>query len=463
MADEVQRVLRKLQAEARSNSAPDDLDHATWNLPEDLATKDCKSIWLDGAGLRAKENARVEILKDQRFEYLDGRKLDDLLWRFIHACFRDRSHDKVRAFIDEQARAVQEATCYLPVDHLTVAIPQQIQGARFLPLGSEEIPSPGPWFVLDKPVGSVIAVPVRGTNHGLMASRARATAEHALRVLRVALKLSNPSILDRQLRFRVARTWAFADDVSGFALRQDGVYGFGLGDNVLEAQAVIGLPEGPRNNLERQAVLAVQWINRGIFASEPVLALLYHFFALEALLGEKSEGLKAPLIARRRAMLAAAMDAGFLHPHANYFFYDRVRSAAVHGEIPDEVTEETVRTFTWDVQTALQEFLGYAKKEGFTKKSDLVKALDNHPKHAELLDWLQESGGPLWDKHFEKLDAKPHLSSGLSGAIRQLGYWIGTGTVGYPLLEGVDWLPVAHSEPSLLEAALAVWANNLWT
>ena len=42
-----------------------------------------------------------------------------------------------------------------------------------------------------------------------------------------------------------------------------------------------------------------------------------------------------------------------------------------------------------------------------------------------------------------------------------MGYWIGTGSVGHPLLEGIDWLPVAHSEPSLLEGALAVWANNL--
>lgn len=54
-----------------------------------------------------------------------------------------------------------------------------------------------------------------------------------------------------------------------------------------------------------------------------------------------------------------------------------------------------------------------------------------------------------------------HLSKGLSGAFRQLGYWIGTGTVGYPLLEGIAWIPIAHDEPSLLEQALAIWANNI--
>lgn len=54
-----------------------------------------------------------------------------------------------------------------------------------------------------------------------------------------------------------------------------------------------------------------------------------------------------------------------------------------------------------------------------------------------------------------------HLSQGTSGALRQLGYWIGTGTLGYPLLEGIDWVPLAHDEPSLLEQALAIWANTL--
>jgi hypothetical protein len=49
-----------------------------------------------------------------------------------------------------------------------------------------------------------------------------------------------------------------------------------------------------------------------------------------------------------------------------------------------------------------------------------------------------------------------HLSNGTSGALRQLGYWIGTGTVGHPILEGIDWLPTAHVEPSLLEQALAI-------
>ncbi|MGA3221353.1 MAG: hypothetical protein ABSE77_20165, partial [Acidimicrobiales bacterium] len=254
----------------------------------------------------------------------------------------------------------------------------------------------------------VIAVAVKGTKRGLMAVRARATAEHALRVLRVALKLAYPSIVDGQVRFRLAETWAFSEGSSGFAAGPDRAYGFDLGDKLpaMDTQAVLGLREEPRDTVERQAVLAVHWINRGLFASEPVVSLLFHFFALEAVLGDRSEGQKAAVIARRRAMLAAAMDAGFLHPHANYFLYEKVRSAAVHGELADEVTGDTVQTFCADVRTALQQFLGYAEKERFTKKSDLVRALDDHPKNGELLEWLRNNGGPLWDKYFEKLNAK---------------------------------------------------------
>ena len=418
MADKVQSALKKLQAEARKKSGSDGLGFAMWNVPEDLATEDCVQIVLDGAGMRAMEQAKAEVLKDPRFEYLDDTRLDDLLWRFIHGCLVDRSRDKVKAFLDEHRHEVQELVCYLPVEYLTVTTEREILGVRLLPLGTEEMPPPGAWFRLNEPVGVAVAVPVKGTNHGLMAERARATAEHALQVLRVALKLAYPSILDPQVRFRLAESWAFSEHASGFAVGPNRVYGLDLGGNLpeLEAEPVLQLPEMPRNHLERQAFLAVQWINRGMFATEPVVTLLYHFFALEALLGDRSEGLKAPLIARRRAVLAAAMDTAFLHPHENYFLYDKVRSVAVHGGVAGEVTEDTVQTFSWDVRTALQQFLAYAEREGFTKQSDLADALDNHPKHEELLAWLRTNGGPLWDKYFERLDAKQRNCCQSSGS-----------------------------------------------
>lgn len=53
------------------------------------------------------------------------------------------------------------------------------------------------------------------------------------------------------------------------------------------------------------------------------------------------------------------------------------------------------------------------------------------------------------------------LSRSFSGALRTFSYWIANGTVGYPLLEGIDYISVFREEPSLLESAYAVFANNI--
>ena len=53
------------------------------------------------------------------------------------------------------------------------------------------------------------------------------------------------------------------------------------------------------------------------------------------------------------------------------------------------------------------------------------------------------------------------MSHGLSGALRMFGFFLANGTVGLPLLEGVDyWTEMAES-PSLLEQTIAIYANVL--
>jgi hypothetical protein len=46
--------------------------------------------------------------------------------------------------------------------------------------------------------------------------------------------------------------------------------------------------------------LAVGWLDRAVFTSDPLVATLYRFFALEALLGDTSDGLKSGSLALRR-------------------------------------------------------------------------------------------------------------------------------------------------------------------
>jgi hypothetical protein len=52
------------------------------------------------------------------------------------------------------------------------------------------------------------------------------------------------------------------------------------------------------------------------------------------------------------------------------------------------------------------------------------------------------------------------LSHGFSGALRLFAFWVANGTVGLPLLEGVDdYRPEMLASPSLMEQAFAIFAN----
>ena len=51
------------------------------------------------------------------------------------------------------------------------------------------------------------------------------------------------------------------------------------------------------------------------------------------------------------------------------------------------------------------------------------------------------------------------LSPEFSGALRTFSFWIANGTVGHPLLEGIDYRPEMLASPSLMEQAYAIFAN----
>ena len=54
-----------------------------------------------------------------------------------------------------------------------------------------------------------------------------------------------------------------------------------------------------------------------------------------------------------------------------------------------------------------------------------------------------------------------HLSPGFSGALRTFAYWIANGTVGLPLLEGIEYWDAMRDSPSLMEQVFAIYANVL--
>lgn len=53
------------------------------------------------------------------------------------------------------------------------------------------------------------------------------------------------------------------------------------------------------------------------------------------------------------------------------------------------------------------------------------------------------------------------LSHSVSGAIRRFSFWVANGTVGYPLLEDIEYFKEFEESPSLMEAVYAVFVNNL--
>jgi hypothetical protein len=390
----------------------------TGRVPDDLATDSFRQLSLEPDEEQAYQEALAVVLADPRFEYLDQRGAADLLWRFVCLCNIDRKHDHVPRFVEQHAREVLDLTCYLPVEHLAVEAETETAGLRLLPTESDEVPRQGRGFALDPPVGCVVAIRVSGTSYERMAERARAVAAHGLRVLRVALRASI-SIHDDQLRFGLGEAYAFDDHLSGWARRPGSAFTLKLatsGTDLARSQLVAELQAAPRNKLERKADLAARWMERAMLATEPLIRLLYLFFALESLLGDTGESQKAGLIALRRAMLSQAMGQGFTHPSRAYWLYEKVRSAAVHGSEPPEVSEADVRLFAGDVREALDEYLRYGQQQGFTRQSQLVAALDSHPDRPLLIEWIRGYGGGMWDKYLDKIAPESAAKDGADSA-----------------------------------------------
>jgi hypothetical protein len=388
-------------------------------VPEDIATKDFQLLVLNPGEEQAYQEAQASVAGDLRFEYLDQRAAEKALWRFVCRCVADRATDHVGPWVKEHAREILDRVCYLPVEHLQVESEVEIAGLRLLPGASEELPRKERGFVLDPPVRSVIAVRVSGTNYARMAERARVVAEHGLRVLRVALRASR-GVHDDQLRFGLSEAYAFDDQASGWGRRPGAPIALGIaaGDaDLVGSQLVAALPPVPRNKLDRKADLAVRWIERAMLATEPLVQLLYLFFALESILGDTGEGQKAGLVALRRAMLGHVTGGSFTHPSRTYQLYEEVRSASVHGSEAPEVGEADVRLFASDVRAAVDEYLRYGKEQGFTRQSQLVRALDSHPERPQLIEWIRAYGGDMWDKYLDRIAPERATEDSAAGTV----------------------------------------------
>jgi hypothetical protein len=402
----VERALKELQRLMRMPAGPVDdwvmagavprIVRDKYGLPESQALSVNRE---ERQALRTLEKA---LINDLGYEHL-GDKAEEAVWRFACRCAFDKKTAFIADFVAEHFKQPDERICYIPVEYLKVSAEREFQGVRFLPVGSIEV-TPSPGFVTTAPVGAIAAVTTRGTDRQRMTERARHLVNHSLRVLRIALR-EHRGINDRQLRFRLGFSHSFGKDFTGWESPPDRAYELELDDSLISLageQEVAALGASPATDAQRKAHLAMRWMERARFTADPLVALLFLFFALEALLGDKSERLKAHALAFRQTMLSSVATGGFTDPNETLYLYDQVRSGAVHGEDAPPVDEDTADGLAWTVRLALAQYLKVARENGFTKRSQLLSFLNEHPDRPQLVDWLRTNAGPWWAEYFDR-------------------------------------------------------------
>ncbi|MFG2058975.1 hypothetical protein ACGFI9_33630 [Micromonospora sp. NPDC048930] len=390
----VDKTLRMLQQVVRTPSEPDPHGRRI-RVPADLAQEEGQGLGLNRAEEALLEQAIDEVGRDLRFEHLKDVK--KVLYRFAAEAWVDRKADHVPAFVREHAREIESADCVLTLLHLEVPERLEVAGTVLLPLGDELVPAV-PELTTEPDCMGYISVPCRGTNYRNMAERARTQAKHALALLRAGLEQQN-MYHPRQLRFRLGERYAFSDRLTGWVGQPDSAYSTPIDGQIVERLAVLRfmqLPAMPANDPERRALLAVAWIDRSLVVPDRLVAMLFQFFALEAILGDKAEGLKSLGLAFRRTMLGHLVSGGWPAPENIYYQYEKVRSAAVHGGEPPEVTDKQAERFGHDVNRALNEFLTFAETHGFTKRAQVLRALASHEDVPRVLEHLRARDA-TWD------------------------------------------------------------------
>lgn len=398
-ARETSRALRRLQAAIRAADAPDARHGRSGQIPEDLATPNLLWLTLTGEESDAFGQAMGALEVDLCFEHLDRRSAYKLLWRLTCQAHIDRSTDHVDPFISAHARESRSFDVIFTVRHLDVHEEFELGGAMFLPTSSTRVPAPDE-LTADPDVRGILQTTAVGTDRHRIIQRARATAEQALRVLRNGLRTTLRGAPNRQLRFALGERYAFADSHrAGWQLADEAAWELRVDAEMAARVATTPtarLDAAAHTDLDTHANTAMRWADRSLITPDPLVRILYLFFALEALVGDRATGEKGRRISFRRAVLDHATRGGFRNPHITYALYDEVRSAAVHGGRPPDVSERDADALDADVRGALDQVLKFAAGFAETKHSRVMNALDRHPDAPEIVRWLQATDRGVW-------------------------------------------------------------------
>ncbi len=239
-------------------------------------------------------------------------------------------------------------------------------------------------------MASVVAVDnCTGTDHAYIRSAGSGAALHALRILRAVLREEHFIHAHRQLRFRLGESTWFSDRLSMWTTRPEQAWSFELSEAALRRDnppAVSTLPLEGTNTIERSANRALRWSEQSQLAVDPIMELIMLSTALEAILGRKSDKLKARPLAIRRAILGLNMTGSFTHPARFYLVYDRVRSVVIHGGEPPQVDPDLVITVSWDVRRRYQRVPSTSPEPRASSSATRPTALDSDPGIPELVE-----------------------------------------------------------------------------
>jgi hypothetical protein len=402
-------ALRKLQAEVRSKQPDDGPSMRMGAIPPDVATDEATTMTVGPRVKATLQDAVRALAADPRFEHLDD-QTDAEVWNFACRCALKRGEDQVRAFVETHAKTPEPRVGLFGIAYLEITEPFSVGEVEFLPL-PDEASEDGAFLRRDADCRSMAQVTVTGTNLDRMTERARDRVQHALRVLRISLA-KPPSLVGSQLRFRLAETWVFQDALHAWQRHDGAPITLELPrppSEIWDGFQFLELPYDNQNKAQRQAALALEWIDEARLAVNPLHKVLFLFSALEAILGDKSEGLKAPMIVFYRVLLGDVVSGGFSHPGPVYDLYDKVRSYAVHGEYPPVISENVASRLEWNVRDALYEFLKFSAERNLTTRAKVKEALLATDVAPKGLEWLKANDpiGPweTWSPH-ERPDPK---------------------------------------------------------
>lgn len=390
-------MLRRLQGDVRSNGEPGPSGSRGGVVPADLQSDTCYWLETNTSISRQIDAVVAALLADVEYEHL-GKEADKAVWDFVCRAAIEARRNHVPGFVSAHRREPFTVKIVYGIEHLTVGAPFSVHEVTILPLPDEDSEA-GKRLRQDLACGAMAEVEVTGTDMHRMIDRGRERVEYAIQLLRVCL--ANLNLLsDMQLRFRVGRFYVAAEAGFGFQRHKDAPVELEVPTTFTETFSTFKLLplafDDNETEIARQAKLAVAWISEARLATNLIHKVTFLFSALEAMLGSKSEGLKAPSLVYYRSVLGEVVSGGFPNPNRLYGMYDEIRSSAVHGETVVDIAPDDVRSLEWSIRSALFELVQFADDRKLVTRSAVRKALRSSENARRGYEYLKERSPEKW-------------------------------------------------------------------